>query len=81
MKKIFKRLSLCALLTCWMPFPPALDAASVKSENPNADSVGYRLIWQDEFNVDGPLDPAHWQFVARITARAVQSGAVYTASP
>lgn len=62
MKKIFKRLSLCALLTCWMPFPPALDAASVKSENPNADSVGYRLIWQDEFNVDGPLDPAHWDY-------------------
>ena len=28
-----------------------------------------------------PLDPAHWQFVARITARAAQSGAVYMASP
>ena len=28
-----------------------------------------------------PLDPAHWQFVARITTRAAQSGAVYMASP
>ena len=28
-----------------------------------------------------PLDPAHWQFVARRAAQPAESGAVYMASP
>ena len=28
-----------------------------------------------------PLDPAHWQFVARRAAALAESGAVYVASP
>ena len=36
---------------------------------------------QEKGRGESPLDPRHWQFVARITAHAAQSGVVYMASP
>jgi beta-glucanase (GH16 family) len=40
--------------------PAASSSASDDLQIPETD--GYKLVWHDEFNVDGPLNPADWGY-------------------
>lgn len=54
----------CKLLCILWLFPLMPLWASASNHNiPSALSpAGYNLVWADEFNVDGPPDPANWTF-------------------
>ena len=53
-----------------LPEPPALPAAAERGQAATAVTgaggvavpPGYRLVWSDEFNVDGAPNPANWRF-------------------
>jgi beta-glucanase (GH16 family) len=47
--------------------PGALDASAADANRSSADGgatdvAGWKLVWADEFDVDGPPDPASWAF-------------------
>lgn len=39
-----------------------LAATPLLSHAQQADTSGYKLVWADEFNTNGPVDPKSWQF-------------------
>jgi beta-glucanase (GH16 family) len=41
---------------------PSLPEAGVDPDSGSAALPGWSLVWSDEFSVDGPPDPASWQF-------------------
>jgi beta-glucanase (GH16 family) len=45
-----------------LPQCPAQDAGSASPALNETTADGYRLVWHDEFNKDGPLNPADWEF-------------------
>jgi beta-glucanase (GH16 family) len=42
--------------------PSRSDAGPSASDGPSADRPGWTLVWSDEFDVDGPPNPADWNF-------------------
>ena len=38
------------------------NAASAKSNSKPIDMLGWKLVWSDEFDKDGPPNPANWKF-------------------
>lgn len=41
---------------------PASESASSNAPPAETTADGYKLVWHDEFNKDGPLNPADWAF-------------------
>lgn len=58
---LLQRLSAaCALLLAAQPFLAAPTGAPIDTSV--ADTTAYRLVWHDEFDHDGPLNPADWDY-------------------
>ncbi len=49
------RLCFCSVLLCTLAFATAAPPATLPP-------AGYKLVWSDEFNTDGPLNPHDWSF-------------------
>jgi beta-glucanase (GH16 family) len=57
-----RMLACLTLLGCLTSCAATTTAPTTAPTTASAPADGYKLVWSDEFNTDGPLNPADWNF-------------------